>query len=91
MSPQPIDWDDAMMLLERLRDKGEDNTRLMLACGFYFGLRISDILRLRWKDIMGDSFEIQEQKNKKHRSIKLNDGFKEVRDQIVDNGVFAAG
>jgi len=82
---QPIAWDDAMMLLDRLRDKEEDNTRLMLACGFYFGLRISDILTLRWKDILGDSFEIKEQKNGKHRSIKLNDGFKLVRDQIVNS------
>jgi len=81
---QPIVWDDAMMLLDRLRDKGEDNTRLMLACGFYFGLRISDILLLRWQDILGDSFDIREQKNSKHRSIKLNKGFKIVRDQILD-------
>lgn len=80
---QPIDWDDAMMLLERLRDKEEDNTRLMLASGFYFGLRISDILGLRWKDIMHDSFTIKELKNQKHRSIKINEGYKVIRDQIL--------
>lgn len=82
---QPIDWDDAMMLLDRLRDKGEDNTRLMLACGFYFGLRISDILELQWSYILGDEFSIKEQKNKKVRHIKLNDNFKKVRDQIIEN------
>ena len=82
---QPIDWDDAMMLLDRLRDKGEDNTRLMLACGFYFGLRISDILLLKWLHILGDDFSITEQKNQKMRQIKLNENFKLIRDQIWSN------
>ena len=58
---QPIKWDDAMMLLDRLRDK-DDNTRLLFACGFYFGLRITDILHLRWKDILQDHFIIKESK-----------------------------
>lgn len=82
---QPIDWDDAMMILDRLRDQGEDNTRLMLACGFYFGLRISDILLLKWKNILGDSFKIIEKKNTNERDIKLNAGFKTIRDQILNS------
>lgn len=84
---QPIDWDDAMMILERMRDKGNDNTRLMLACGFFFGLRISDILNLRWKDILSDSFMIKEQKNGKTRRITLNNEFKAVRDQVLKGRV----
>lgn len=82
---QPIAWDDAMMLLDRLRDQNDDNTRLMLACGFYFGLRITDILHLKWGDILKDSFKVIEQKNKKERDIKLNDDFKKVRDQILES------
>lgn len=82
---QPIDWDDAMMILERMRDKGNDNTRLMLACGFYFGLRISDILNLKWKDILKDTFEVSEQKNGKFRRITLNSEFKAIRDQILNS------
>ena len=80
---QPIEWDAAMMILERMRDKGNDNTRLMLACGFFFGLRISDILILKWKDILGDSFQISEQKNGKNRRITLNNDFKTIRNQIL--------
>ena len=81
---QPIDWDDAMMLLDRLRDK-DDNSRLMFACGFYFGLRISDVLLLRWIHILGDHFTIKEEKNEKHRRITLNDNFKLIRDQVIAN------
>lgn len=86
---QPIAWDDAMMILDRMRDQGEDNTRLMLACGFFFGLRISDILNLRWRDILKESFDLKEQKNGKHRTITLNQGFIKVRDQILEGMEFS--
>ena len=80
---QPIKWSKAMMLLDTLRDKNQDNTRLMLACGFFFGLRISDILKLTWDDILKDEFTIQEKKTKKERLISLDPKFKQIRDQIV--------
>lgn len=82
---QPIDWDDAMMLLDRLRDTGNDNTRLMLACGFFFGLRISDILLLKWKDLMSSELKVIEQKNSKQRVIKFNKEFLKIRDQVISN------
>lgn len=72
-----------MMLLATLRDKNQDNTRLMLACGFFFGLRISDILKLSWEDIQHDEFTLQEKKTGKERIISLDPKFKEIRDQIT--------
>lgn len=81
---QPIAWDDAIMLLDRLRDK-DDNTRLLFACGFYFGLRITDILNLRWKDLLQDHFQIKESKNSKDRRISLNKDFITIRDQVIVN------
>lgn len=80
---QPIKWTTAMMLLDSLRDKGQDNTRLMLACGFFFGLRIGDILRLKWQDILKDHFTLVEEKTGKERIISLDPKFKEIRDQIL--------
>lgn len=82
---QPIKWTKAMMLLDALRDKGQDNTRLMLACGFFFGLRISDILKLTWKDIQQDEFTVKEKKTSKERIISLDPKFKDIRAQILDN------
>lgn len=82
---QPIKWSKAMMLLDALRDKNQDNTRLMLACGFFFGLRISDILSLTWEHIMQDEFVLDEKKTGKERHISLDPKFKEIRDQIIIN------
>lgn len=79
----PIEWEEAMLIVEYLNDTGDYNTCLMIASGFYFGLLISDILELRWEQVLSDSFEITEQKSKQHRHITLNDTFKELRDQIV--------
>ena len=80
---QPIKWNQAMFVLDALRDKGKDNTRLMLACGFFFGLRISDILSLTYEHISGDSFILNEKKTNKEREINLDPKFKEIRDQIL--------
>lgn len=82
---QPIRWQQAMNLLDAMRDKGDDNTRLMLACGFFFGLRISDILNLHWQDILEDEFTLEEKKTGKPRTISLDEGFKRVRDQILQD------
>lgn len=82
---QPIKWNKAMMLLDTLRDKKQDNTRLMLACGFFFGLRISDILNLTWEQISNESFTTQEQKTGKSRIISLDPKFIEIRDQIISS------
>lgn len=80
---QPIKWSKAMMLLDTLRDKGQDNTRLMLACGFFFGLRISDILRLTWEDIEHNEFTLKEKKTQKERIISIDPKFIEIKNQIL--------
>lgn len=82
---QPIKWKKAMYLLDVMRDKGQDNTRLMLACGFFFGLRISDILKLEYEQILQDNFQVQEKKTNKPRQIYLDDKYKTVRGQILDS------
>ena len=82
---QPIKWTKAMMLLDALRDKDQDNTRLMLACGFFFGLRISDILKLTWENIQEGQFTLQEKKTGKERIISLDPKFQDIRDQILQN------
>jgi integrase len=82
---EPIKWSKAMMLLDAMRDSNQDNTRLMLACGFFFGLRISDILSLKWEHIMQDEFVLEEKKTGKQRHISLDPKFKEIRSQVLDN------
>jgi integrase len=57
----------------------------MLACGFFFGLRISDILKLTWENIQEDQFTLQEKKTGKERIISLDPKFQDIRDQILQN------
>ena len=47
----------------------------MVACGSFFGLRVSDLKRLTWSDILdGNKFVIIEKKTGKRREIKINRG-----------------
>lgn len=69
----PLKWTTAMKLLAIMRESDElAESRLMMALGFYTGLRISDILKLRWVDLENTVLEIEEQKTKKVRTIDLN-------------------
>lgn len=56
---------------------------LLIGCGCFFGLRISDLLRLKWSDILAEDgvFTIKEKKTGKRRTIKVNADF---RKHIVD-------
>ena len=69
----PLKWQEAQTLLKLLKADEKHETRLMFALGFYTGLRISDILRLTWGDVMtGKEFTVQEKKTGKARRIQVN-------------------
>ena len=71
-----IPWDSAMALVRRLYRDGNYRMSLLLGCGFFFGLRISDLLTLTWDQILvADEFVIYEQKTGKRRVIRINKGF----------------
>ena len=66
-------WSDAMNLIRKLAKDGNYKMSLLVAIGCFTGLRISDILSLRWKQILGVSeFTITEKKTGKRRTIRLN-------------------
>ena len=71
-----LPWDTAMALVRKLFRDGNYRMSLLLGCGFFFGLRISDLKQLSWSQIMNaDEFAIYEQKTGKRRVIKINKGF----------------
>jgi site-specific recombinase XerD len=46
---------------------------MLVACGCFFGLRISDLLTLTWEQLLNaDTFELIEKKTGKKRIIKIN-------------------
>ena len=68
-----IEWDDFKSLVSKLERDGEYKFCLLIAIGVFTGLRISDLLKLRYADILNkDVLIIGEQKTKKTRSIKIN-------------------
>jgi integrase len=74
---EPLDWDEAISLMNRLFKDGNYRISLLVGCGIFFGLRISDLLRLTWHELLDeDTFIIHEKKTGKRRIIKVNDTFK---------------
>jgi integrase len=77
-----IEWDTMLNLVRRLFKDGDYRMSLLVGCGSFFGLRISDLLRLTWDMLLfEDNFVIVEQKTGKKRTIKINTDFQmHVRD-----------
>ena len=66
-------WSDAMNLIRKLVKDENYKMSLLVALGCFTGLRISDILALRWNQILGvDEFTIIEKKTGKKRTLRLN-------------------
>ena len=66
-------WSDAMNLIRKLAKDGNYKISLLIALGCFTGLRISDILSLRWKQILDTpEFTVTEKKTGKQRTIRLN-------------------
>lgn len=47
-----VNWDALLILIRRLYDDGNYKISLLVSCGCFFGLRISDIRSLTWNDIL---------------------------------------
>lgn len=68
-----LTWDQNLNLIRKLFDDKEYKISLFLAVGSFWGLRASDILRLKWNDILNkDEFILVEKKTGKTREIKIN-------------------
>ena len=68
-----LQWDEAMNLIRKLAKDGNYKMSLLIALGCFTGLRISDILALRWSQILHVSeFTIIEKKTGKKRTLRLN-------------------
>ena len=77
-----IEWNTMLNLVRRLYKDGDYRMSLLIGCGAFFGLRISDLLSLSWDMLLdSDSFVLLEQKTGKRRIIKVNADF---RKHILD-------
>lgn len=77
-----IEWDTAINLVHKLYKDGKYQMSLLIGCGIFFGLRISDTLQLTWDMLLSEpTFVVIEKKTNKRREIKINSSFQEhIRD-----------
>lgn len=68
-----LQWGEAMNLIRKLAKDNNYNMSLLVAIGCFSGLRISDILALRWNQILNtEELTITEIKTGKQRTIRIN-------------------
>ena len=68
-----MEWDVMLSLIRKLYRDGNYRISLLVGCGCFFGLRISDILTLTWSMLLDDDkFTLNEKKTNKRRTVKIN-------------------
>jgi integrase len=78
-----VNWNDLVSLILKLERDNVHNFSLLIAIGGFTGLRISDILALRWESLLNnDVLEVREKKTGKQRRIKINQELKDLACRI---------
>jgi len=68
-----LEWDTMLKLVRNLFKDGKYEMSLLITCGSFLGLRISDLLNLTWSQLLNnDILEITEKKTGKRRILKIN-------------------
>ena len=71
---EPLESADYYALIEHLEQDGKYRWALFCIIACTMGLRVSDVKRIHWQDILaGDLHFIDEKKTGKNRRIKIND------------------
>jgi integrase len=79
-----LEWNDFISLITRLEKDENYKFCLLISIGVFTGLRISDLLTLKYSDLLNnETFYIREKKTQKQRSIKVNKDLKEIVIRVV--------
>lgn len=80
-----IEWGEVQLLISRLERDKNYKFCLLIGCGVYTGLRISDLLQLKYSDILeSETFFVNEKKTGKRREIKVNQHLRELVQRICE-------
>jgi integrase len=94
-----LSWNEGMNLIRNLYNDGNYKISLLVSFGSFWGLRISDILSLKWEQVYNkDEFELSEKKTNKKREIKINsqlkrhiqDCFEKINPRTTDEFIFTS-
>lgn len=71
-----IDWNTMLSIVRKLYRDKEYRMSLLIGCGSFFGLRISDLLSITWDKLLDrETFTVIEHKTGKRREIRINPNF----------------
>ena len=74
-----LEWDQNVSLIHRLGRDGNYKFQLLIALGSFLGLRISDLLEIKWEDILyKDQLYLKEKKTGKERLLRINNDLKRL-------------
>ena len=80
-----MSWEDFKSIIAKLERDGEYKFCLLITVATFTGLRISDLLGLRFSQFEnGDLITIVEKKTKKTRKIKINSDLKSIVQRVRD-------
>jgi integrase len=94
-----LSWSEAMNLIRNLYDDKNYKISLLIAFGSFWGLRISDILSLKWEQVYNlEEFSLTEKKTGKTRQIKtnaqlrrhINDCYEKIKPRNLDEYIFTS-
>ena len=78
-----LEWSEFLFLIQRLEKDKDYKYCLLIATGVYTGLRISDLLNIKYSDIIGkERLVVTEKKTNKRREIKINKDLRELVERI---------
>ena len=92
-----LEWNQSMNLIRNLYNDGNYKMSLLISFGSFWGLRISDILKLKYEHVYNhDEFTVIEQKTGKSREIKINtqlkrhisDCIEKIKPRTLDEYIF---
>ena len=68
-----LEWEQMLNLVHKLFKDQKFTTSLFVALGSFWGLRVSDLIALKWEQILNvDEITVIEKKTKKKRVININ-------------------
>ena len=88
-----------MNLIRNLYNDENYKMSLLISFGAFWGLRISDLLSLKWNQVYElDEFELIEKKTQKNREIKINaqlkqhisDCYEKLKPRTLDENIFTS-
>lgn len=81
-----MDWNEAVGLIQNLTKDGRYRDSMLIATGCMLGLRVSDIVKLTWAQLLdGDTVRIVEQKTGKTRNMRINKALRNQTDICFRN------